>query len=365
MNELELRELDSISQLRAMTAEWDALWQLGGVTLPTARAELVAIWLEHFAPDATLRLLTVRQAGRLVAALPLVGGKAHSLVQVGDLTMNHWSPNGELLLDPAADRDAVMDLLASAIGGLPWPLLWLEMVPIEEPRWKEFVAALGRKRLSVDIHIRYRIGQIATGGDFEAYQARLSKNLRRSLRRDSRRLEETGPVQFVRYRSFTREEVDEHLRCALRIEDLGWKGEAGGSVLHTPGMFDFYRRQCGKLAELGHLRIAFLLHRGEPIAFELGWTAKGVYHSFKVGYDPAYKSFGPGHLARLHLIRSLFERPDNRLVDFQGPISEALGAWSTGSYPIGRLVIAPRRISSRCLLAAYRTLAPAVRRLRG
>ena len=31
----------------------------------------------------------------------------------------------------------------------------------------------------------------------------------------------------------------------------------------------------GDLAEWGNLRLAFMEHRGRPIAFELGWTAKG------------------------------------------------------------------------------------------
>ncbi len=44
---------------------------------------------------------------------------------------------------------------------------------------------------------------------------------------------------------------------------------------------------------------------GEPIAFEFGWTAKGVYHCFKVGYDPATAQFSPGQLLRMLLVERL------------------------------------------------------------
>jgi CelD/BcsL family acetyltransferase involved in cellulose biosynthesis len=96
----------------------------------------------------------------------------------------------------------------------------------------------------------------------------------------------------------------------------------------------------------------------------MGWTAKGVYHSFKVGYDQSYRRVGPGHLLRKHLIETLFDDPQTRLIDFQGPVTQALASWSTRSYAIGRVVVAPRRLPSRVLLTGYRTLATAVRRFR-
>jgi hypothetical protein len=117
-------------------------------------------------------------------------------------------------------------------------------------------------------------------------------------------------------------------------------------------MFEFFLRQARQLAAWGSLRLAFLEHRGRPIAFEYGWLAKGVYYSYKVGYDPEFASYGPGHLLRLHLLRALAAEPGVRLVDFHGPLTEALACWATRSYAIGRLVLAPPRIGSRLLLSA-------------
>ena len=364
VSRLELRQIDSVEALRGVAAAWDRLWERSEVALPTARAELVAQWVEHFSPRARLRVLAVERDGELVAALPLDGRRTHHLLPVGDLTWNHWSPNGELLLDPQADPQAVLDVLASGLADTPWPLLWFELVPFDTPRWQSLIAALRSRGLATDVHPRYRIGQTEIRGRFDDYFVKRPKAHRRSLRKRVRRLEQEGPIELKLYSRFTPEEVDQRLREAFEIEDLGWKNAGGGSVLSTPGMFEFYRRQAHCLAEWGYLRLAFLEHRGKPIAFEFGWTAKGVYFGFKVGYDPAYRRHSPGNLLRMRLIGALHERPGHTLVDFQGPLNEALACWATCSYPIGRLVIAPPRFTSRTLMAGYRTLAPLVRRLR-
>jgi len=364
VSQLELWQIDSVDQLRRLAPAWDRLWERSEVTLPTARAELVAQWVEHFGAGRALRVLVVEEGGDLVAALPLAGRRTHRVLPVGDVTWNYWSPNGELLVDPEADVPAVLDLLVAGLEQAPWPLLWLDLTPFETPRWQALLGALARRGLPADVHLRYRIGQAEVDGDFETYFAQRSRAHRQGVRKSLRRLERSGPVELAAFCDFTPEEVDRRLREALVIEDRSWKHAPGRTVLSTRGMFEFYRRQARQLAEWGYLRLAFLEHRGKPIAFELGWTAKGVYHCFKVGYDPQCRGSSPGHVLRMLLLQAFAKQPGHLVVDFQGPLTEAVARWSTGSYPIGRLVIAPRRLAGRVLMTGYRALAPVIRRLR-
>lgn len=363
MDRLRLRQLDSVAQLRHIAPAWDRLWLRSAVTLPTARAELVAQWIEHFAPHAPLRVLVVEQDGELVAALPLAGQRRARVVPVGDVTWNYWSPNGELLLDPSADAESALDPLAEAICQTPWSLLWLELVPFEAPRWQTLIALLGRRGMAVDVRLHYRIGQVELGGDFQAYEASRSKNLRRSIRKDMQRLQRGGPVELNTLAEFTPETVEQRLRHAFQIEQQSWRRDRGQTVLGTPGILAFYQRQACQLAQWGALRLAFLEIAGKPIAFELGWTAKGVYHSFKVGFDEAYRSFGLGHLLRWRLIESLAAQHEVQVIDFQGPMTEALAGWSTRSYPVGRVLVGCRPFG-RTLMAGYWAAAPILRRLR-
>lgn len=365
MGRLHLVQLESVEAIRGVAADWDRLWTESEVTLPTARAELVAQWLEQFAPQAKPRVLIVEQDGRMAAALPLVDRRRWRALAVGDLTWNYWSPNGELLLDPAADGEAVLGVLAEAMRSLAWPLFWLELTPLASSRWQAFLAALGGQGMTIDSRPRYEIGQVELVGQFDAYEAQRPRSLRRSLRKDMRRLEQLGPVDLKVYSQFTPDEVEPRLRRAFEIESRSWKSEAGNPVLQTPGMLEFYVRQAQQLAQWDALRVAFLEHQGKAIAFELGWVAKGVYHSFKVGFDADYARYGPGHLLRHRLIAWLFEQPDVEVVDFQGPLTEALAGWSTRTYPIGRVLVGQPNLQGRMLMAGYRTVAPLVRWLRG
>ena len=362
---LQLKTLTSIGEIRALAAAWDRLWQRSDVSLPTARAELAAQWLEHFAPDAAIRVLAVERNGELAAVLPLVAWRYRGVLNVGGLTGNVWSFNGEFLVDSGADEAAISDLLARAMAELvPWPLVWFAMIPIEAPRWQRLLAAIQRQGCLTDVHPRYRIGLAQLDGDFTRFEAQRSKNLRRELGKGMRRLEREGPVEVKIHAPQEPAEVETLLRRAFDVERQSWREESGETVLDVPGRFEFFLRQARQLAAWGYLRLAFLEPRGAPIGFELGWTAKGVYHSMKVGYLSTYRRFGPGHLLRREVLRAVAEESSGILVDFQGPTTDAIRQWSTSSYPIARLIIAPHALGGRVLLAAYKGVAPLVRRLR-
>lgn len=361
MNPLQATSWTSLAPLRNAADAWDALWQRSEVTLPTARAALVAHWRESFAPGRPFHALAVQRDDQMLAALPLIGRRIGRLLPVGDLTWNYWSPNGELLLDPTVAAEPVLELLVDQIQQLPWPLLWLEMVPAESPRWQALLRQLAVRRLAVDLHPRYRIGVVQTEGDFAHYlESRPAAQLR-TLRKDFRRLERGGPLVLRVLDRLAPEEVEAPLRTAFELEQRSWRTESGATVLDSPDIFAFYLRQAQQLAAWGQLCLVFLEQQGQPLAFELGWTAKGVYHSFKVGYDAAQRGFSPGHLLRMLLLEHCFQHPDIRQVDFQGPLSEAMAFWATGSYPIARVVIARDAWRGRPLLAGYRAAATAAR----
>ncbi len=353
MRALRVETLTSAQEIRQLAPAWDRLWEQSAVTLPTVRAELVAQWIEHFAPHRPLCAGVVRRGDELVAALPLVERRVAGVLRAGDLTSNFWSPNGELLVDAAACPQEVLPPLVQRLARLPWPWLWLELVPAASGAWPAFssaIAAAGMPHMAV---LRYTIGQVATVGDFAEYERSRSKNLRRSLRRDLKRLERTGPVVFRWQRAFAPHEVQPALQAALAIEQRSWKAARGHPVLDHPDVFDFYVKQCQQLAAWGQLRIATLEHAGQPIAFELGWVGKGVYHSFKAGFDEAFRPAGPGQLLRWMLLEQCFREDEVAGVDFQGPQTEALAAWSTQTYSLCRLVVATGGIQGRALVAAY------------
>lgn len=356
MADLRLEVLDSAATLRANADAWDDLWQRSDVTMPTVCAGPAALWIDTFAAKNRARILLVWQGNRLVGALPLVQRRLGRVIPIGDLSLNPWSPNGELLLDVEADRTAVLQRIAEAICEGPWPLAWFEMVPCHSPRWTGLAEALARRDAIIDIRPGYEIGRVSLQQPFETYMAARPKNLRRSIRKDLKRLECEGRVELRLLDRLTPEEVENALFEAFTMEDSGWKGKAETSVLRNSGIFEFYLRQAELLSRQGLLRVAFLQCGGQAISFEMGWLGKGVYHSFKVGYDETFRKFGPGHLLRYHLIEAGCRDPDLYFVDFQGPINQALRPWATETYPIGRLAVCPPRVASKAIWTGLRAV---------
>lgn len=348
----QITQLDSLAELRRMAGVWDDLWRRSDVAMPTHRAELVAQWVEQFAPGAEFRAVIVKQHGRPAAAIPLVGGSVAGVIGAGRLPANEWSTSGELLLDPAAATPEVGAALAAAITELPWPLLWLEDVAVDAPRWRFLREALGRAGVGCHYHELLKIGRIDARGDWSAYRGAWSRKHRQNMTRCARQLAALGPVDLEIVSRLSSDEVEPCLRRGFEIEDRSWKGTAGTSVLRTPGMFDFYARQARRLAEWGQLDLAFLNSAGKPIAFAYGLTAKGVYHSIKVGYDPDYAAHSPGQLLRYYLFERIFCDPHYQTIDYMAP-TEAHRKWRPKAYSAGRLVVASGRWLGRAALAAY------------
>lgn len=361
---MQVRQLTSPDEVRSVAAAWDRLWQRSEVSQPLVRAELVAQWLEHFCPRADIRVLVVEDGSELAAAIPLVGHRQRGVLPVGDLTGNEWSPSGDLLLDPAYAPEDVFAPLIAGLNRLPWHLLWLDRVPLETSYWQELLRILSNAGASVDVHPRYRVGGIEVCDDCETYESHLSKGLLSDLRRSLRRLEQEGPVELSIFADRKPEDVDMRLREAFEVEERSWKTTHGQTVLRTLGMFDYYCREARQLAEWGMLRVAFLEQAGRPIASVVGWIGKSVYHGCKLSYDESYRKYAPGNLLMWLMNRHLFREPGVRWHDFQGPLTEGLARWATNSYPIGRVVVASRGLTSRTLFTAYRIVAPALRFLK-
>jgi len=361
---MRLIHLHSLEQLYEREAAWDDLWQRSAATVPTVRARTLGAWIERFAPGARLELLVVEDAGRWVAGLPLVEQSWQRWLSVGALPSNPWTHAGDLLLDEQADPRRALDVLVVGLAGLAWPLLRLDAVLVDAPRWRGLVEALARAGIAWHARRHFDVGLVDIPGAAAAPDGALSPRRLRRAERQSRRLQRCcgGPP---RLRVVTdAEQVDAALRCGLALEDSGWKGRAGTSVLGTPGMLEFYLRQARQLAAWGHLHLALLGAGERAVAFEYGWIAKGVYHSYKIGYDEQFASCGPGQLLFHRLLASFAAERRVELIDGMGPLDEAMARWATRMQAAGRLVIAPGPRVGRALLRAYRDGWPLLARFR-
>jgi CelD/BcsL family acetyltransferase involved in cellulose biosynthesis len=381
--------LRSLEELRAAASAWDDLWRRSETTFPTLRAELIAQWIEHFAPQAKFMAVAVEENGRFMAALPLLRRKIARVFRGGAFPCNEWSSSGDLLWDAEVQNvhhagchahacrghdgeldetfhahasvehgtghgtGQALDLLFSAIRDLPISLLWLDDILPESNRWKAFLDRLKPREMKTVVRPRWQAGRVEIGADWRAYQASWSRKHRQHIARCVRQLSHFGKLELRLLSDFAPGEAARWMCRGWEIENLGWKGAAGSSVLKTPGMEAFYAGQAELLAGEKQLELAFLESAGRSIAFAYGQTAKGVFHSVKIGYDPAYADYSPGQLLRYFLLERFHFENGRKALDFLGPLTESHAAWQPRTYAVARLAASLNQTVGKMAISAY------------
>lgn len=251
--------IESLESLRGLAEWWDDLWLRGASTLPLFRAEMLAQWVERFCRPGDFYAIAVETAGGLSAALPLLRrGKAASgwmrlppFSHAATLPGNEWSAAGDLLLDEGDSSDRALQCLAEGIRASGVSLLRLDEVEPDSARWRRFLHVCVKVGMSVAALPRWEVGQVAIDHDWPAYKARWSRKHRQQMNQSARRLAERGETRLEVRSRLAAEEVEPVLRCCIEIEDRGWKGATGTSVLRSPGMIEFFLRQARQAARWG------------------------------------------------------------------------------------------------------------------
>jgi CelD/BcsL family acetyltransferase involved in cellulose biosynthesis len=287
---------------------------------------------------------------RFVAALPLVTRAKGRVIGCLDVPGNEWSSAGQLLLDPSSDLDAVCDVMVEALGRLRTAALWFASIAIESARWQRLMRAALRAGWSVDVRHRYEVGYVALQPNWPAQLRSLPPGIRKQMTRALRRLQEEGPVDLRVVRPQSEEEGLHWIASGWALEQAGWKGLARTSVLANPRARDYVREQARELMLRDQLVLTLLEHRGHVLAFEYGWLAKQVYHSYKVSYNERFARSSPGQLLVYHLLESFSEASHVRGMDFLGPLDRAVQRWHPQRYWMGRMLLAPPRHLARALV---------------
>ena len=363
MAHLSASVIQSTGALRAAAADWDDLHRRSGLAMPVLKARPLALWCDHFAKGSKLHVVVIRDGGVFVGALPLVERRWIGMT-IGELAGNTWSPAGDLLLDRQADVPAVCRQIVETVGKCGWPLVSFDVVPAAAPRWQAFWSELEEAAFSYVRRPRFSINVVRPGDDWDRYFATRSRAHRRRIRRAAAKATAHGETTLVCHDALAVDEVEPLLRQLFTIESSGWKGRQGSAVLNAPDVWDFFLAQAKQLAADGELNLVVLEHSGQPIAFEYGWQANGVYFSPKVSYDEAYAAYAPGQLLRAMWLERITRERHVETIDFLGPACPATTSWATEDYPMERALIGAGGSMGNTLIELYRRAGPAVRAAR-
>ena len=357
--DMQVVETASASAFMALEEEWNALAESSGAG-PFNRHECIGAWIDSFAPEARLVILTAwDDQGRLVAALPLLaergwicGLPTRRLVA----TANTHSCRFDMLArdPPAAGRAFLAHLLARS----GWELLRLTDVPEGGNAWEVYRAATERG-LPVGTWGSQGSPYLSFPPTYAELLAGKSPLFRANLRRRRRQLERLGELSVERVT--TDAQLGERLEEGFALEESGWKGRAGTAIAQQKRRRAFYTALAFGAARHGYLALFFLRLDGRPIAFHFGLAYGGVYYVPKLAYDEALEGCSPGLVLLEEAVKDGIAR-GLQGYDFLGAEAEWKNKWSSDVHPSHWLFIFRDTGIGHALRRAKFEWVPAVRR---
>ena len=350
--------LTGVDSLLDNEQAYNALWSRSAAAYPGLRSENIALWMNHFESDCELKMVTVWDQDRMLAALPLYNKGSKFGLPFWSLTSNCWAASGDLLLDPDYSADDLCEQLVSALSPEKWSLLKFETIATESERWKTFLGVLKSNG--------HRLRESAGGPialtdilqDWPAYQASWSGNHRAAVKKGIKRLKAAGDLQVECFRTGEHVELISILNECFDLEDRTWKGENGTSILKCE-MQDFFLTEAHNLMNNDMLHLWQLRLDGKLIAFEYCPVAKGVVYSNKISFDPEYSRNSPGNVLRFYQHEHYQQDAQYQLFDMMGITCKNKSKWATRTYETGNVIAANGAIGSLSLAMGNKFKPPA------
>jgi CelD/BcsL family acetyltransferase involved in cellulose biosynthesis len=279
--------IDVADAIAPLAAEWHALAERSAAP-PFAWPGWYAVWWRAFGTGTPV-IVVARRRGRLVGVLALRrrGGLLASAA-------NAHTPAFRILAEDAA---AAAELATWLFEQRP-TRVQLDHVDADDPALPALchAAACARHRVVRTPVQRSPYMRLVRGEDVDR---RLKAKTVRNIRRNQRRLEELGRVEFEV--ADAPADLDALLAEGFPLESSGWKSERGTAILSSPVTRRFYSEIARWARDVGALRLAFLRLDGRAIAFALGLRDPAAFYLIKGGYDPGHRRFGPAKSLFRHL----------------------------------------------------------------
>lgn len=306
--------------------EWRALCEGADFDAPFHRPEVIRAYLDAYAGDSRLSLISVRQHGRLVGVLPLItehgfcaGLPARQRRSAGNVHTCRF----DLVHAPGLAADVLAAVWDALKHGLRWDVLQFDAVPAggalahlpRLARTDGFAAHARRGTTSPYVVLP------AAEDAFEHVLRRLDGKFRANLRRRMRKLESRGAVRLVRSTA-----ADASLHRFYAMERSGWKGSERTAIAQDPKAERFYDALAATAEQFGYLTMYSLECENQCVAMQFGLTYRQRYYVLKTAYDESLRDCSPGQLITMEVLRDLAQRGCVEL-DFLGISMEWKRDW--------------------------------------
>lgn len=188
-------------------------------------------------------------------------------------------------------------------------LLTLPSMTADGPVHQAILTALRREGLPFVETVRYERAFQPTGISADEHFDRLTKRMRKELKRKERRLEDCGSTELRSLSAAS--DLASWGDAFLSMEASGWKGRAQSALQTNPADLAFFRELLAESMQRQKLAMTLLQIGDKPAAGTVSFVSGVGVFAFKIAYDEQFAHVSPGSIATLYTLQTLL--PDSRI----------------------------------------------------
>ena len=354
---MDVSVLHAHDELDALLPDWTQLYEAADVANPFADPRWLTVWARHYAGDARLETIAVRDDGELVAVAPFYrdAGRVERLRLLGSVDRRQLNELPQILTAPSATRDALRAIFHH-LGPRGGDFDWADFVLAPGQGWTqpEWFDLDGSAAFSVHRGTRACV-VLPLADSWDELRGGLKRNVKESIRRSTNRVTREGHEFEVMDEYDSPAALREAITELRRLHRA--RSEITGTVGH-PDYFadganvDFLEDVAKRTFGTGLVRPVLLTVDGEPVAARLVLRSNGALFFSISGFDPAWWDYGPLTLLDAESLKAAIGRGD-RLANLSiGPDTSKL-RWSEQLELHQDFVLVGSRRRARALFTAW------------
>jgi len=287
---LEVRRASDEQALSALEPVWRELFTAAKGAPLFLSFEWMSLWWKHFGTREKLLVLTVWKAERLVGIAPLMLSRRQG-ARVIEFIGTGRSDYLDFLMadDPRPAIAAILKYLMSIRD--EWDLICLRDIPEDSPHLEILEGLALEMGLCFEKDRSTVSPYLPISGTWEEYLATRSRDKRRKIRQNRKRLEEMEGAEVALCTEGLGEDT---VRAMVQVEQQSWKQRAGTARLTTPEARAFYADILKTFSRCGWVTLWLVRESQKPIAYKLVFKHNHKMYSYNSAYDLRYSRVSPG-----------------------------------------------------------------------
>ena len=330
--------LTEIEEFSKIQEAWEALCDdLGDSVSAFASFVWYKTWWRHYSAKATLNVIVMWEADKLVGIAPLMVRKVtiHGLPStVVCFIENNQSPHNDFIVLPAVRElflREIVRILFEQITSTRWDAIAFNKLPATSANYRMLVKILDEAGMNWRQEQPLDSPYLTPSGNWIEFLASRSTKTRKTLRNIQNSIHKAGEVSVRNIRTW-----DEFQRVrddVYFVAKQSWTEKIGDS-LASPANEAFFNDLAQVTSAKGWLSLWTLYLNGKMIAIEFHLRAYGKEHAMRGHYLPEFASLSPGTFLEMNIIKNAFEEADRvQKYDFCGIADSYKRRWTDESVP--------------------------------